>query len=127
MKQVRYGFMIVFVMFLLVSCKPSEKYAGDWNAVSDTGEEISMHFDREEKKLTLVDSSGEEEVHEINQNSTGIKNSLQYYGIEIGEDYYYIIFKDRKDEEHAEFVKQTNYASDFDDMVGETVFKMSRN
>lgn len=126
MKQIKYMIAISVVVLLVVGCKPSEKYAGDWLGVSDSGEEVSMHFDREEKQLTLVDSDGQEEVHDINQNSTGIKNSLQYFGIELGDDYYYVIFKNRKNEDEAEFVKQTNHASDFDDMAGETVFTMIR-
>src|SRR5690625_4633939 len=75
-------FLMIGVI-LLVGCKPSEKYAGEWSAVSDRGEAVKMHFDREKKTLTLTGSDGKEEVHEINQNATGIKNSLQYYRIEI--------------------------------------------
>lgn len=119
-------FLMIGVI-LLVGCKPSEKYAGEWSAVSDRGEAVKMHFDREKKTLTLTGSDGKEEVHEINQNATGIKNSLQYYRIEIEEDSYYIIFKDRKDEGNAEFVKQTNHGSDFDDMVGDVIFEMNRD
>lgn len=118
--------ILMIAVILLMACKPSEKYAGEWHAVSENGEEVIMNFDREEKLLTFTSSDGEKEVHEINQNAAGIKNKLQYFRIEIGEDVYYIIFKDRKNEESAEFVKQTNHASDYDNMVGEVLFTMSR-
>lgn len=127
MKSFRNIFIIVFGVLILVSCKPSEKYEGTWLAVSDAGEEMDMHFDREKKLLTLTDSSGEKEVHAINQNAAGIQNSLQYFRIEIEDEPYYIVFKDRKKEDSAEFVKQTNYADDFEDMVGEVIFTMSRD
>ncbi len=126
MKFLKNMMILMIGIILLVACKPSEKFAGEWHAVSKNGEEVIMNFDREEKLLTFTSSDGEKEVHEINQNAAGIKNKLQYFRIEIGEDVYYIIFKDRKNEESAEFVKQTNHASDFDDMVGEVLFTMSR-
>lgn len=121
--------MFMLVIGLLMGCKPSEKYAGEWYAVAGDGAEVLMHFDREEKLLRLTQSSGEEEVHRINQSAAGIKNSLQYFRIEIDGDgnAYYIIFKNRKDLDKAAFVKQTNYADDFDDMVGEVIFTMSRD
>src|SRR5690625_5880398 len=115
MERIKYFKRIMMLMvgvILVVRCKPLEKYAEEWSAVSDRGDEVMMYFDREKKTLTLTGSDVEEEVHEINQNATGIKNSLQYFRIEIEADYYYIIFKDRKDEAHAEFVKQTNHGSE---------------
>lgn len=126
MKYVKRVMILMIGVMLLVACKPSEKYAGEWQAVSSDGDEVTMHFDRGEKQLTFTTNDGEEEVHEINQNAAGIKNNLQYFRIEIGEDAYYVIFNDRKDEGNAEFVKQTNHASDYDDMVGEVIFTMSR-
>src|SRR5690625_6747284 len=82
MERMKYFKRIMILMvgvILLVGCKPSEKYAGEWSAVSDRGDEVMMYFDREKKTLTLTGSDVEEEVHEINQNATGIKNSLQYF------------------------------------------------
>lgn len=127
MNHLRNIMIIVFGILVLVGCKPSEKYEGEWIGVTDGGQEAIVHFDRDEKLLKITDESGEEEVHDINQNAAGIKNSLQYFRIEIEEEPYYVVFKDRKNEGSAEFVKQTNYADDFEDMVGEVIFTMSRD
>lgn len=126
MKFFRNILLMMSVMMLFVACKPSDKYAGEWQALTGDGEEVTLHFDQAEKRLTITGDDGEE-VHDINQNAAGFKNSLQYYRIDIESDAYYIIFADRKDEANAQFVKQTNHASDYDDMVGEIIFTMSRD
>ena len=40
---------------------------------------------------------------------------------------YYVVFENKKDEENAKLIKQTNHASDFEDVVGDVVLEMNRN
>ncbi|GEN88785.1 hypothetical protein MKY30_23415 [Oceanobacillus sp. FSL W8-0428] len=118
--------IILFGLILLASCKPSDKYAGDWYALSDTGENVMLHFS-EEKILTITDESGNEETFEINQNVAGVMNSTRYYRVEVDGANHYVIFEDKDDESNANFVKQTNYADDFEDMAGEIIYTMNRD
>lgn len=117
--------MIVGVVLLLVACKPSDKYVGEWYALANDGKEVIVHFD-EEKELTITNEGGEEEKVEFNQTSTGFINEVSYFGIEMDSGYYYVVFDNKKDEANAKLIKQTNQASDFEDVVGDIVFKMNR-
>ncbi|GIO23652.1 hypothetical protein [Oceanobacillus sp. J11TS1] len=118
--------IILFGLILLASCKPSDKYAGDWYALSDTGEQAMIHFSKE-KTMTFTDESGNEETFEINQNVAGIMNSTRYYRVVVDGSNYYVIFEDKDDEKNAHLVKQTNIADDFEDMAGEVVYTMNRD
>ncbi|GAB2571850.1 hypothetical protein [Gracilibacillus alcaliphilus] len=117
--------IILFGLILLVSCKPSDKYAGDWYGLSDTGEQAMLHFS-EEKNLIITDESGSEETFEITQNAAGFVNSTSYYRVEVDGANHYVVFENKDDENNALFVKQTNYADDFEEMVGEVIYVMNR-
>lgn len=52
---------------------------------------------------------------------------MKYYGIEMENESYYVVFDDKKDEDNAQLIKQTNQASDFEDVVGDVVFEMNRD
>ncbi|MBM7599177.1 uncharacterized protein YrzB (UPF0473 family) [Virgibacillus halotolerans] len=118
--------IIVFGLILLVSCKPSDKYTGDWYALSNSGEKVEIHFSKD-KIMTINDENGNEETYEINQTAAGFQNNLGYYRVEIDEASHYVIFENKKDEDNAQLVKQTNHASDFEDVVGEILYKMNRD
>ncbi|HLR79623.1 MAG TPA: hypothetical protein VK119_03465 [Bacillota bacterium] len=119
-------FLVAFGLILLVSCKPSDKYTGDWYAVSASGDKVMINFSKE-KVMTLSDEEGNEEVYEMNQTASGIQNSTRYFRVEIDGASHYVVFENNKDEDHAQLVKQTNHASDFEDVVGEIIYKMNRN
>lgn len=122
LKQIAIAFGFIL---LLTACKPSDKYVGEWYALSNEGE-VKVNFS-EEKVLTVKDKNDHEEKHEFNQNESGFINEVRYFGIEMGTDNYYVVFNNKKDEDNAELIKQTNHASDFEDVVGDVVFKMNRN
>ncbi|WP_066185557.1 hypothetical protein [Gracilibacillus timonensis] len=117
--------MMLCGLILLMSCKPSDTYAGDWYGLSDTGEQAMLHFS-EEKNLTITDETGKEETFEISQNVAGVMNSTRYYRVEVDGANHYVVFEDRDDENNALFVKQTNYADDFEDMEVEIIYVMNR-
>ena len=118
--------IIVFGLILLVSCKPSDKYTGDWYALSNSGEKVEIHSSKD-KVMSIKDDNGNEETYEINQTAAGFQNNLGYYQVEIDKASHYVIFENKKDEVNAQLVKQTNHASDFEDVVGEILYKMNRD
>lgn len=125
MKDIYKVMFMLLGLTLLVGCKPSDKYVGDWYAMSELGEELMVNFSKE-KTLTISSHRDQDEIHDINQTATGILNNVRYFRIDVEGDNYYIIFEDSKDEDHAKFVKQTNEASDFEDVVGDVIFLMNR-
>lgn len=116
----------IVVLTLLVSCKPSDKYVGDWYAVSDSGDNVMINFSKE-KLITFSDEDGNEETYDINQTASGIQNSTRYFRVEIEGASHYVIFDNTKDEDNAKLVKQTNQASDFEDVVGDVIYLLSRD
>ncbi len=40
---------------------------------------------------------------------------------------FYVVFENKKDEDNAKLIRQTNQASDFEDVVGDVAFKMNWN
>ena len=65
-KKIRIGIVVVLTLALLASCKPSDKYVGDWLAVSRDGEKVDINFSKE-KIMTITDETGDEEKYELNQ------------------------------------------------------------
>ncbi len=126
LKNINKVIIIVLGLILLVSCKPSDKYTGDWYAVSASGDEVMINFSKE-KVITLSDEEGNEEVYDMNQTASGIQNSVRYFKIEIDGSSHYVVFENTKDEDNAQLVKQTNHASDYEDMVGEIIYNMNRS
>lgn len=117
--------LIGFSIILLTACKPSDKYVGSWYALSDEGE-VKLHFSKE-KELTVTDKNDHEDKYEFNQNKTGFINEVRYFGIKMQDDNYYVVFDNKKDEDNAKLIKQTNHASDFEDVTGDVIFKMNRD
>ena len=126
LKKVRMGIVVVLALALLVSCKPSDKYAGDWLAISKDSENVKINFSKE-KTVTITDEAGNEENYELNQTGTGFRNNVSYYHVKIDSLSHYIVFEDKKDESNAILVKQTNVADDFEDLVGDVIYTMNRN
>lgn len=117
---------MLVLAFFLASCKPSDKYVGDWYALSNTGEKVMINFSKE-KTMTVTSNDNDEEKLNINQTSTGFINEVRYFGIDIEKEKYYVVFENKKDEANAILIKQTNHASDFEDVVGDIIYKMNRD
>ena len=126
LSKIRLGIVVVFALGLLASCKPSDKYVGDWLAISKDGENVKINFSKE-KTITITDEAGNEANYGLNQTGTGFQNNVSYYRVEIDSLSHYIIFENKKDESNAVLVKQTNVASDFEDLVGDVIYAMNRN
>ncbi|HLR02138.1 MAG TPA: hypothetical protein VK111_05270 [Virgibacillus sp.] len=117
---------VLFIVFLvLAACKPSDKYAGEWFAVSNKGN-VKLEFSKE-KVLTVENEDNHKDTFDFNQHSTGFINEVRYFGIEMDGDNFYVVFDNKKDEDNAKLIKQTNQANDFEDVVGDVVFEMNRN
>ena len=125
-KKVRIGIVVLLTIALLASCKPSDKYVGDWFAVSKDDEKVMMNFSKD-KIMIITDEAGNEEKYELNQTATGFQNNVGYYRVEIDSLSHYVIFENKKDESNAILVKQTNVASDFEDLVGDIIYTMNRD
>lgn len=122
----KYKMLLLMIgLVLLVGCKPSDKYIGDWHAVADTGEKVMINFSKE--KTMTISGDDEEESFEINQTTTGLYNGTRYFRIEIEGAGHYVIFDQSKDEDNAKLVKQTNQANDFEDVVGDVIYLLNRN
>lgn len=122
----KYKMLLLMIgLVLLVGCKPSDKYIGDWHAVTDTGEKVMINFSKE--KTMTISGDDEEESFEINQTTTGLYNGTRYFRIEIEGAGHYVIFDQSKDEDNAKLVKQTNQANDFEDVVGDVIYLLNRN
>ena len=117
--------ILLGILLLLTACKPSDKYAGEWYAVSNEGK-AKVDFSKD-KVLTVEDENNHKETFDFNQHSSGFINNVKYYGLEMEDGSYYVVFENKKDEENAKLLKQTNHASDFEDVVGDVVFEMNRN
>lgn len=117
--------LLTGVMMLLGACKPSDRYAGEWYGLSSDNEQVKMDFSKDQV-LTIEKDSGEQQTYEINQHSSGFINEVRYFGIKLNDENYYVVFENKKDENNAILVKQTNVASDFEDVVGDIVVKMNR-
>lgn len=126
MKSIYKVMFIVMGLILLVACKPSDKYVGDWYAISGIGEEVMVNFSKEKKMSVTIDGK-EDESHDIEQTATGIHNNIRYFKLDIKEHNFYVVFEDSKDEKNAKFIKQTNDADDFVDVVGDVIFVMNRD
>lgn len=125
-KKLNPSVLLIFMLILLASCKPSDKYTGDWYAISDSGEKVMIHIS-EDKTMTITNSDSTEDVFDINQTGVGIQNNVRYYHIEVDGESHYVIFENRKDEANAILLKQTNYASDFEDVAGDIIYTMNRD
>src|SRR5699024_2652923 len=92
--------VILLGIFLLLSaCKPSDKYVGECYAVSNKGKE-KVNFSKE-KVLTVEDENNHKETFDFNQHSSGFINNVKYYGLEMEDGSYYVVFENKKDEENA--------------------------
>lgn len=124
MKRINKIAIIFLMLSLFVACKAWDKYAGDWYGVTRDGQGVILTFSKN-KTMTVI--SGEEirEV-EVRQLSSGTLNEERYFGLEIEDEIFYLVFKDLNNEKEALFIKQTNDASDFEDLEGEIIFHMNR-
>src|SRR5699024_12506970 len=80
LKKIYKVLFLFFAFALLVGCKPSDKYVGDWYALSGLGEEVMINFSKE-KTMTITSHRDEDEIHEINKTEKAIKNNIRYLKI----------------------------------------------
>jgi len=74
--------ILLGLILLLTACKPSDKYAGEWYAISNEGE-VKVNFS-EDKELTVRDGSDHEDKYEFNQTKSGFINEVRYFGLKNG-------------------------------------------
>lgn len=84
-----------------------------------------MDFSKDQV-LTIEKDSGEQQTYEINQHSSGFINEVRYFGIKLNDEKDYVVFENKKDENNTILVKQTNVASDLEDVVEDIVVEMNR-
>lgn len=68
---------------ILVGCSGSKTYRGDWKGMTPNGEKVEISF--AEKKLTISDSAKKSLTLDYTQNSVNIENSVETYGIKLGD------------------------------------------
>lgn len=113
-------------LLVFLGCKPSDRYVGEWYALSAEGEQVMIHFSKD-KEMTITDHTTEhQETFSIGQTGGGIVDSMSYYAILIDGASYFLVFENRKDESNAILIKQTNFANEFEHVVGDIVYRLNR-
>lgn len=126
MKTFKSVIWLGFIVLFLLGCKPSDRYVGEWYALADDGELFMIDFS-EGKEMTITHHpTGNQETFAIGQTGAGVINNLRYYAIEIDGVTHYLVFENRKDEDNAILIKPTNFASDFEDVVGDIIYQLNR-
>ncbi len=82
---------------ILIGCSGSDRYRGAWKATDAEGVKFDLFFDA--KSLTVTDSTGKSQKFDYTQNSIEFKNSVENYGIQLGNGTSYkIVFPDSNKE-----------------------------
>ncbi|MFT3995007.1 MAG: hypothetical protein QM660_11895 [Dysgonomonas sp.] len=76
-------FVLLILVTLLVSCKGSDTYRGEWKAMDTEGNKFELIF--AEKSFTVTNADGEIATYEYTQNSVKINNSIKTYGIKLAD------------------------------------------
>lgn len=101
---------------ILIGCSGSETYRGSWKATNLNGTRSEMVFDA--KTLTIKDSLGKSVKLDYTQNSVNINNSVETYGIKLGDGRGYQINFPRANDESIGLIKDEN---------GNPIYAISRN
>ncbi|MBD3583928.1 hypothetical protein [Flavobacterium selenitireducens] len=67
----------------ILACSGSETYRGAWKATDANGDKFDITFDAEH--FVIRDQSGKKANFEYSQNSVNISNSIETYGIQLGD------------------------------------------
>ena len=90
--------LLSLILIILISCSGSDTYRGKWKGMTLEGNKVEIIF--KANKMILKDNSFKDVVHNYNQNSVNIENSIESYGIEIEDGRrYYIVFPIRNNED----------------------------
>lgn len=97
--------LVIFAV-ILIGCSGSETYRGSWKATNLNGSKSELIFD--EKTLTIKDSLGKSVKFDYTQNSVNISNSVETYGIKLGDGRGYQINFPRANDESIGLIKDEN-------------------
>ncbi len=100
----------------LIACKGSVQYRGKWKAIDLTGAKNEIVFDA--KSFTIKDSSGNIRKFEYVQQSVNIVNSVETFGIKLGDGRVYQI--------HFPIAKNDSLGL-INDATGSPVYTISRS
>ena len=78
-------FTIIFITlftFIIVGCSGSDVYRGKWKATSEDGTQSELDFGENDLAVTV---NGETQHFEYTQNSVNISNSVETYGVKLGD------------------------------------------
>ncbi len=104
----------VFAVFL-VGCSGSDAYRGAWKAKDARGAKFELFFDP--KSFSIKDSTGKSEKYDYTQNSVHIENSIETYGIKLGDGRGYQINFPNSNDESLGLIKDEN---------GQPIYTISR-
>lgn len=97
---------LVAISVLLIKCSGSEAYRGVWKATDSNGAKFEISFDT--KNFTVKDSIGKSEKFDYTQNSVNIENSVETYGIKLGDGRGYQINFPKANDESVAIIKDEN-------------------
>ena len=75
--------LLVLFLLILSSCSGSKTYQGKWKATDPSGKKFDIEFSP--KSFTIKDETGDSSNFEYTQNSIKIENSIETYGIQLGD------------------------------------------
>lgn len=75
-------YIIVLFALIIVGCSGSDTYRGNWKATSEDGTQSDLVFGENDLSVTV---NGETKHFEYTQNSVNIKNSVETYGVKLGD------------------------------------------
>lgn len=81
MKTIR-PIWIVLVTIFLGACSGSETYRGSWKATNEEGTQLEILFN--EKDFSITEDQKIEKF-DYSQNAVNIRNSVETYGIQLGD------------------------------------------
>lgn len=96
---------VIFIL-LLIACSGSDTYRGSWKAMDSNGRKWEIVFD--EKSFTVRDSTGKNEKYDYTQNAVNVENSVETYGIQLGDGRKYQINFPVADDESKGLIKDEN-------------------
>ncbi|WP_322809602.1 hypothetical protein [Carnobacterium maltaromaticum] len=111
-------FLVLIMLPVLVSCKVSKDYQGEWFALDGLEKQVKLDFS--EKELKISDGNR----YSLSQYGIGVANSMHYFQIKIDDEKYSLIYPDKKDKDTALVVKPDDEDKPLE---GKILFKMNRN
>jgi hypothetical protein len=75
-------FLLTVMTVILGACAGSDTYRGSWKATNEQGEKLDIEFGENDFSIT---ENGETKTFEYTQNSVNISNSVETYGIKLGD------------------------------------------